>query len=345
MTPHHRLRTVLVTGGCGFIGSHLIRHLLGSDPQVVVVNLDALTYAGIQERLAEVASAHASRYRFRHGDVCDDQLVERIFQEHGPDTVIHLAAESHVDRAISGPDRFMRTNVLGTMTLLKAAHSAWQGRTDVRFHQVSTDEVFGSLPSTGLFTESSPYRPSNPYSATKAAADHLVQAWHHTYGLPVTISYGTNTYGPQQCPEKLIPLAITRALAGQPIPLYGDGQHIRDWMYVDDHVRGIEAIVRTAETGGRFLVGSHQELTNRDLLERLCRVLDQQRPRHSGAKYRDLIVSAADRPGHDRRYASDTSHLRATLGWRAEVGIDEGLLRTVRWHVEQTGTEGDAVLK
>lgn len=333
MTVRHHLRTALVTGGCGFIGSHLIRHLLGSDPACVIVNLDALTYAGSTKRLTDVAECHRARYRFVQGDVCDERLVERIFCEQEPDTVLHLAAESHVDRAISGPDRFLQTNVMGTMTLLKAAQAAWSGRTDVRFHQVSTDEVFGPLPPEGCFTETSPYRPGNPYSASKAAADHLVEAWHRTYGLPVTLSYGTNTYGPDQYPEKLIPSAIMRALSEQPIPLYGDGLHIRDWMHVTDHVQAIDAIVRGATTGERFLVGSTKEMTNRDLLERLCGILDRQRPRRAGS-YRDLITGARDRPGHDRRYASDTSRLRATLGWSPRIELTDGLEQTVAWYAK-----------
>lgn len=330
----HHPRVLLITGGCGFIGTHLVQHLLRSDPACRVINLDALTYAGSHERLADTARVYAARYRFIHGDVCDDRLVADIFRDHGPDTVIHLAAESHVDRAISGPERFMQTNVLGTLTLLKAAHAAWHGRQDVRFHQVSTDEVFGSLPATGRFSESSPYRPTNPYSASKAAADHLVCSWHHTYGLPVTISHGTNTYGPHQFPEKLIPLAITRALSGQHIPLYGDGLHVRDWVYVDDHVRAIDLIVRRSVTGGRYLVGSEQERTNRELLGHLCRLLDRYKPRSNGRPYHELIVATVDRPGHDRRYASDTTRLRQELRWEPGVSFDEGLERTVGWFVE-----------
>lgn len=337
----HHPRTVLVTGGCGFIGMHLVRHLLRTDPACSVVNLDALTYAGSHERLADTARAHASRYRFIHGDICDDALVARLFREHGPDTVINLAAESHVDRSISGPDPFIQTNVVGTLTLLKAAQAAWAGRGDVRFHQVSTDEVFGSLPPTGYFTEDSPYRPNNPYSASKAAADHLVRAWHITHGLPVTWSHGTNTYGPHQFPEKLIPFAIARALAGRPISLYGDGQHIRDWMHVDDHVRAIDAVVRQAPTGARYLAGSGQERTNRDLLMQVCALLDRYRPRGGASSYLELIVPAADRPGHDRRYATDAARLRSELGWTPATALDDGLERTVAWYAHRAGVASD----
>jgi dTDP-glucose 4,6-dehydratase len=333
----HRPRTVLVTGGCGFIGMHLVQHLLRADPACSVINLDALTYAGSHERLADTARDHASRYRFFHGDIRDEPLLARVFGEHHPDTVINLAAESHVDRSINGPDPFIQTNVVGTLALLKVARSAWTGRDDVRFHQVSTDEVFGSLPATGCFTEASPYQPNNPYSASKAAADHLVRAWHNTYGLPVTLSHGTNTYGPHQFPEKLIPFTITRALAERPISLYGDGQHIRDWMHVDDHVRAIDAVVRQARTGERYVVGSGQERTNRDLLMHLCALLDRHRPRRCGASYADLIVATADRPGHDRRYATDAARLRHEIGWAPRISLDEGLERTVAWYVEAGG--------
>ncbi len=335
MTPHHRLRTVLVTGGCGFIGMQMVQHLLRTDPDCTVINLDALTYAGSHERLAETVRTNASRYHFVHGDICDDRLVARVFIDHSPDTVIHLAAESHVDRAISGPDLFMQTNVIGTLTLLKAAQVAWKGRHDVRFHHVSTDEVFGSLPATGRFSELSPYQPTNPYSASKAAADHLVRSWHHTYGLPVTLSHGTNTYGPHQFPEKLIPLAITRALMEKPIPLYGDGLHIRDWTHVRDHVQAIDTIIRTGKSGETYLVGSQQERTNRELLTLICRKLDGLRPRGSGLRYEELIIEAPDRLGHDRRYASDTARLRQELAWEPQIALDEGLAQTVEWYVRQ----------
>ena len=249
----HSPRIVLVTGGCGFIGANLIHHLLANDPVVRVVNLDALTYAGNPANLAGVAESQPARYRFVHGDITDEALVVRLFAEERIDTVIHLAAESHVDRSIDGPAAFMRTNFHGTFVLLQAARTAWKDRNDVRFHHVSTDEVFGSLGAAGFFTETTAYDPSSPYSASKAASDHLVRAWHRTFGLPITITNCSNNYGPYQFPEKLIPVMIQNALAGKPLPVYGDGRNVRDWLHVEDHCRAIDAVVRRATPGTTYM--------------------------------------------------------------------------------------------
>jgi dTDP-glucose 4,6-dehydratase len=327
----HIPRTILVTGGCGFIGSNLVHHLLATHPSLHVVNLDALTYAGNRANLVAVEREHTGRYTFIHGDIADEAVVARTFADHRPDTVIHLAAESHVDRSIDAPMPFLRTNVIGTAVLLQTARHAWNGRGDVRFHHVSTDEVFGSLADDGAFDETSPYAPSNPYSASKAGADHLVRAWHRTYGLPVTLSNCSNNYGPFQFPEKLIPLIITRALAGEPLPVFGDGSQVRDWLHVEDHCRALDLIVRRATTGTTYHVGAGNGWSNRALVERVCDLLQEQRPRPGG--YRPLITHVADRPGHDRRYAIDAARLRRDLGWSAMHEFEHGLRTTVAWYL------------
>jgi dTDP-glucose 4,6-dehydratase len=328
----HTPRTVLVTGGAGFIGSNLVRHLLDTDPTITVVNLDALTYAGVRENLVDVDARHGDRHRFVHGDICDAGLVGRLFADHSIDTVIHLAAESHVDRSIDGPAAFVQTNVTGTMVLLQAARTAWTNRRDVRFHHVSTDEVYGSLGATGLFTEDTPYDPSSPYSASKAASDHLVRAWHRTFGLPVTITNCSNNYGPWHFPEKLIPLMIVNALAGKPLPVYGDGRQIRDWLYVVDHCRAIETVVRRGAPGRTYNVGGHNEWANIDIVHLLCDTLDAKR-RDPAGSYRRLITFVADRPGHDRRYAIDASRIERELGWRPAETFETGLAKTVDWYL------------
>lgn len=337
----HTPRTLLITGGCGFIGSNLVRFLVGVHPSVRVVNLDALTYAGNRANLLDVEREHASRYTFVHGDIADLATVEAVFAQHRPDTVIHLAAESHVDRAIDEPLRFVQTNVLGTAVLLQVARQAWRGRTDVRFHHVSTDEVFGSLGADGRFTEDSPYAPSNPYSATKAGADHLVRAWQRTYGFPVTLSNCSNNFGPYQFPEKLIPLIITRALAGESLPIFGSGAQVRDWLHVDDHCRAIDLIVRRAPIGTTWHVGASNEWSNRALVEQLCAVLHELRPRVGG--YLPLITHVADRPGHDQRYAIDATRLVRDLGWSAPQSFPAALRATVQWYLDHQAWVADLV--
>jgi dTDP-glucose 4,6-dehydratase len=325
---------MLVTGGAGFIGCNFIRHVLASDAGVRVVNLDALTYAGHPANLRDIQSSHPGRSTFVHGDIGDAATVRRIFAEHEIDTVVHFAAESHVDRSIDGPLAFVDTNVRGTAVLLDAARAAWGDRTDVRFHHVSTDEVFGSLGPDGLFHEDSPYDPSSPYAASKAAADHLVRAWHRTYGMPITISNCSNNYGPYQFPEKLIPLMISNGLADRPLPVYGDGGNVRDWLYVTDHCEALEEVIRFGRTGVTYNIGGHDERRNIEVVELLCDILDDLRPRTGGAGHRDLITYVADRPGHDRRYAIDATRIRDELAWHPRHSFEDGLRNTVQWYLD-----------
>ncbi|MBA3845212.1 MAG: dTDP-glucose 4,6-dehydratase [Planctomycetes bacterium] len=330
--PHHP-RRVLVTGGAGFIGANFVSWLLDDDRAVRVVTLDALTYAGSRANLAPVESAHGDRHRFVHGDIGDEALVGWLFADEAIDTVVHFAAESHVDRSIDGPGDFIRTNIVGTFTLLQAARAAWGDRRDVRFHHVSTDEVYGSLGATGFFTETTPYDPSSPYSASKAASDHLVRAWHRTFGVPVTISNCSNNYGPYQFPEKLIPLMILNALAGKPLPVYGDGRNVRDWLYVEDHCRAIGAVIRRAAPGSTYNVGGHNEQANIEIVHLVCNLIDAARPRPDGKSRREQIAFVADRPGHDRRYAIDASAIERDLGWTPRETFASGLRRTVDWYL------------
>ncbi|HYE06658.1 MAG TPA: dTDP-glucose 4,6-dehydratase [Planctomycetota bacterium] len=332
-TAPHQPRRVLVTGGAGFIGANFVAWLLADDRAVRVVTLDALTYAGSRANLASVDSRHGDRHRFVHGDIGDEALVGRLFAEEAIDTVVHFAAESHVDRSIDGPADFIRTNIVGTFTLLQAARAAWGDRRDVRFHHVSTDEVFGSLGPTGFFTETTSYDPSSPYSASKAASDHLVRAWHRTFGVPVTISNCSNNYGPYQFPEKLIPLMILNALAGKPLPVYGDGRNVRDWLYVEDHCRAIGAIIRRAAPGRTYNVGGHNEQANIDIVHLVCDLIDASRPRADGKSRREQIAFVADRPGHDRRYAIDASAIERDLGWKPSNVFAAGLRRTIDWYL------------
>jgi dTDP-glucose 4,6-dehydratase len=332
--PLHEPRSMLVTGGAGFIGCNFIRHALASDGDLRIVNLDALTYAGHPANVRDVQGNHPDRSTFVRGDIGDAATVRGIFAEHDIDTVVHFAAESHVDRSIDGPLAFVDTNVRGTAVLLEAARAAWRDRTDVRFHHVSTDEVYGSLGQDGLFREDSPYDPSSPYAASKAAADHLVRAWHHTYDIPITISNCSNNYGPYQFPEKLIPLMISSALAGRPLPVYGDGGNVRDWLYVTDHCEALERVIRLGRTGVTYNIGGHEERRNIEVVELLCDILDDLRPRPDASSHRGLITHVADRPGHDRRYAIDATRLRKELGWRPRHDFEHGLRQTVQWYLD-----------
>ena len=324
---------VLVTGGAGFIGSALVRHLL-TETNWRVVNVDKLTYAGNLESLEPVLPH--PRYVFEQADICDAPELARIFHEHRPAAVLHLAAESHVDRSIDGSAEFIQTNIVGTYRLLEAVRAYWEGlggeaRDRFRFVHVSTDEVFGSLGTEGLFTESTPYRPRSPYAASKAASDHLGRAWYHTYGLPVLVTNCSNNYGPFQFPEKLIPLVILRAAAGQPIEIYGDGGNIRDWIYVEDHVRALHRTLERGRAGRSYHIGAHTERSNLQLVNEICRLLDELAPR--GEPHAGLITFVSDRPGHDWRYAIDASRIRQELGWAPAESFQSGLRRTVAWYL------------
>jgi dTDP-glucose 4,6-dehydratase len=326
---------VLVTGGAGFIGSAVCRLLVGAGDEVV--NLDKLTYAATLTSTAEIASS--PRYKLIKGDIADRAHVARIFAEEAPDAVLHLAAESHVDRSIEGPGAFIETNVVGTYSLLDAARTYWAGlaaekKAAFRFLHVSTDEVYGSLGAEGLFTETTPYDPRSPYSASKAASDHLASAWRHTFGLPVIISNCSNNYGPYHFPEKLIPLTIINALEGRPLDVYGDGQNIRDWLYVEDHARALRLILKTAAPGSSYNIGGRNERTNLHVVKTICAHLDALAPKLAQPR-ESLIRFVADRPGHDRRYAIDATKLETELGWRARETFETGLEKTVRWYLER----------
>ena len=334
MTTAHLPRRVLVTGGAGFIGSNFVHTLLTDDDTVQVVTMDALTYAGHRASLREVERRFGSRHVFVEADIRDRGSVRQTMAGYDIDTVVHFAAESHVDRSIDGPLDFVETNVNGTAELLEAARSHWADRQDVRFHHVSTDEVYGSLGADGFFTESTPYDPSSPYSASKAASDHLVRAWHRTFGLPVTISNCSNNYGPYQFPEKLVPLMIRNALEGKPLPVYGDGSNVRDWLFVVDHCRAIDTVIRRGELGRTYNIGGHNEMKNIEVVRTLCDLVDEMRPaRHSR---REQITFVSDRPGHDQRYAIDASRIERELGWRPSVTFEQGMRATVEWYLDNT---------
>jgi dTDP-glucose 4,6-dehydratase len=323
---------LLVTGGAGFIGSAVVRRAVAAGH--AVVNVDCLTYAACLDNVASVAASPL--YAFEQVDIRDARALAAVFDRHQPDAVMHLAAESHVDRSIDGPGDFISTNVTGTYTLLEAARSHWvrKGRPEgFRFHHISTDEVFGSLGPTGKFTEDTPYDPRSPYSASKAASDHLVRAWHETYGLPVVLTNCSNNYGPYHFPEKLIPVVILNALAGKPLPIYGDGSNVRDWLYVEDHAEALLLVVQKGRVGRSYNIGGENERTNLQLVQTLCAILDRKRPKASGS-YADQITFVTDRPGHDARYAIDPSRIRAELGWRPSVTVEEGLERTVQWYLD-----------
>lgn len=324
-----------MTGGAGFIGSAVVR--LAISQGCDVVNVDALTYAACEENLAPVKASPG--YAFEHVNIRDHKALARVFEQHRPDAVMHLAAETHVDRSIDGPSTFIETNITGTFNMLEAARRYWidQGRPEVfRFHHISTDEVFGSLPANPAlkFTEDTPYDPRSPYSASKAASDHLVRAWAETYGLPVVISNCSNNYGPYQFPEKLVPVIILNALAGKPLPIYGDGSNIRDWLYVEDHAAALLLILREGRPGRAYNVGGDNERTNLEMVRTLCGILDRIAPRDDGASYTEQITFVADRPGHDARYAIDASRITDELGWRPSVTLEEGLAHTVQWYID-----------
>jgi len=322
---------LLVTGGAGFIGSAVVRQAIGRGYEVV--NLDALTYAACLDNLASVADAPG--YSFVHGDIRDYDLLKTVFADHAPDAVMHLAAESHVDRSIDGPGAFVDTNVVGTYTLLQAARLFWDGMDrpqDFRFHHISTDEVFGSLGKDGQFTEETPYDPRSPYSASKAASDHLVRAWFHTYGLPVVLSNCSNNYGPYHFPEKLIPVVILNALSRKPIPVYGVGENVRDWLFVEDHADALLTVVSKGQVGRSYNIGGENEVRNIDLVRMICTLMDEMVP--EGAPHARLISFVTDRPGHDLRYSIDPMRIREELGWRPSVTLEAGLRRTVRWYLD-----------
>jgi len=322
-------KTVLVTGGAGFIGSNFIKYLLGQLNEVKIINLDCLTYAGNLENLQDVA--HDSNYRFVKGDIKNQQLVDELIGQ-GVDCVVNFAAESHVDRSILGPEEFVQTNIVGTFNLLEACRKHWQGQEGKVFHHVSTDEVYGSLGDSGLFTEETSYDPSSPYSASKAASDHLVRAYHRTYGLPVKITNCSNNYGLYQFPEKLIPIIIMKALAGEPLPIYGKGENVRDWLYVEDHCEAIWTVIEKGEVGKTYNVGGNNEWKNIDIVNKICEVLAEETGKEV-RNFTDLITFVKDRPGHDLRYAIDSSKIQRDLGWKPKETFESGLRKTVRWYL------------
>ncbi len=329
------MKNILVTGGCGFIGVNFIRYLL-ADPDFKgrIINADNLTYAGNPESLENIAERYPQRYYFEKADICDQKQIGAIFEKYHIDAIAHFAAESHVDRSIVGPDAFIRTNINGTFNLLEQTRR-YQEQI-VLFHHVSTDEVYGSLGDDGFFTETTPYDPSSPYSASKAASDHLVNAYHRTYGIPITISNCSNNYGPFQFPEKLIPLMILNALEGKPLPVYGDGKNVRDWLYVTDHCRALWTIMQKGQRGETYNVGGRCEMRNIDLVEMICDLLDRMAPDSLHKPHRNLITFVKDRPGHDQRYAIDFSKLEHDLGWSPEESYETGIEKTIHWYLENT---------
>lgn len=333
------MQKIVITGGAGFIGSAVVRHII-ENTQDSVVNVDKLTYAGNLESLESVENN--PRYAFEQVDICDAKALARVFEQHQPDAVMHLAAESHVDRSIDGSAAFIETNIVGTYTLLETARAYWNGLSDekkaaFRFHHISTDEVYGDLSlSDPAFTEYSPYHPSSPYSASKAASDHLVQAWHRTYGLPVIITNSSNNYGAYQHAEKLIPLMISNAIEGKSLPIYGDGQQIRDWLFVEDHVQALYLVLTKGRVGENYNIGGNCEKTNLEVVKTICQLLEElapNKPNHI-KYYEDLITFVKDRPGHDVRYSLDCSKIHAELGWQPQITFEQGLRQTVKWHLE-----------
>jgi dTDP-glucose 4,6-dehydratase len=326
---------IFVTGGAGFIGSALVRHLIGNTDHEVL-NFDKLTYAGTLSTVEPVAGSN--RYRFVQGDICDADAVRAAVAEFRPDVITHLAAESHVDRSIDGPGAFIQTNLVGTYTMLAEARAYWltldeAARAAFRFHHISTDEVYGSLGEDGLFTEDTPYDPRSPYSASKAGSDHLVSAWGHTYGLPVLVTNCSNNYGPYHFPEKLIPLMIVKALGHEPLPVYGKGDQVRDWLHVEDHVRALQAVFERGQPGRTYNVGGNNEKQNLEVVQAVCAILDELRPRADGQPYATQIAYVADRPGHDKRYAIDASRIKDELGWTPAETFETGIRKTVAWYL------------
>lgn len=332
--------TLLITGGAGFIGANFVPYFLDAFPQYKIINLDKLTYAGNLDNLKECQNN--PNYTFIKGDICDSNLVNKIFEDHDIRGVFHFAAESHVDNSITGPLPFIQTNILGTFNLLEAARKHWmtapgevkQGYEKCRFHHISTDEVYGTLGPEGFFTEKTPYAPNSPYSASKASSDFLVRAYHHTYGLNVTTSNCSNNYGPKQHAEKLIPTIIRKALAGQNIPIYGDGKNVRDWLYVLDHCKGIALVWQKGKAGETYNIGGRNERTNLEIVNTICTLLDKLNPAKDGQSYKHLITFVKDRAGHDRRYAIDATKIETELGWHAEENFESGILKTIKWYLE-----------
>ncbi len=336
MSGMRRMQNLMVTGGAGFIGTNFIRYLFDrKDFQGRIINVDKLTYAGNPANLEDIAESAGDRYRLEKLDICDTAAVLACFKKYGIDAVVHFAAESHVDRSIMGPKEFVNTNIFGTFSLLEAARMEWKGQDDTLFHQVSTDEVYGSLGAEGYFVESTAYSPRSPYSASKASADHLVRAYHHTYGLPVTLSNCSNNFGPYQFPEKLVPLMILNMLEGKQLPVYGEGKNVRDWLYVEDHAAAIWKIITAADVGSSYNVGGETEWRNIDLVRRICEIVAEEtgRPLES---FINCIRFVEDRPGHDNRYAIDCTRIKQELGWRRSYSFDDALRHTVRWYLEHS---------
>jgi len=329
---------ILVTGGAGFIGSNFIRHILQTQPEVFIINLDKLTYAGSLENLKELPSQ--DRYKFTKGDICDQTLVEDILRGNNIDAIVHFAAETHVDRSILAPRAFVQTNIFGTFSLLEAVRKVWLGKKKadarpVRFHHISTDEVFGSLTADApAFDEGTSYSPNSPYAASKASSDHLVHAYAHTYGLPITLTNCSNNFGPYQFPEKLVPLMILNALEGKPLPIYGDGKQIRDWLFVEDHCDAIWQVLQHGRTGEAYNVGGNNQSTNLEIVDAICDILDEFQPGSPYRPHAGLKISVADRPGHDQRYAMNIKKIGLELGWQPKYALEEGLLETVRWYLK-----------
>ncbi len=334
------MKSILVTGGAGFIGSNFVPYMVEKYPDYKIINLDKLTYAGNLDNLKECENA--ANYMFVKGDICDRALVEKLFIGNDIRGVVHFAAESHVDNSITGPQAFIETNVLGTFTLLDVARNYWMsaphqfraGYEDCRFHHISTDEVYGALGDTGYFTEKTPYDPSSPYSSSKASSDMIVRAYHRTYGMNVTVSNCSNNYGPKQHPEKLIPKIISNALSGKDIPIYGDGKNVRDWLYVLDHCKAIDLIFHNGKSGETYNIGGHNEKNNLEIVDAICTILDDKCPQGNGKHYKDLVVFVKDRPGHDKRYAIDASKLSEQLGWKADENFASGIVKTVDWYLK-----------
>ena len=328
------MKTYLITGGCGFIGSNFVRFILEREPEAIIINLDKLTYAGNIHNLDGISN---SRYHFVHGDICDSELVAKLFNDHQFDGVVHFAAESHVDRSIDGPAEFVQTNIVGTLNLLEQSREYFnkEEKSNFRFLHVSTDEVYGTLGDKGKFFESTPYDPSSPYSASKAGSDHLARAWHRTYGLPVLVTNCSNNYGAYQFPEKLIPLMIINCLHHKPLPVYGKGENVRDWLFVTDHCEAIHTVLTSGQVGETYNIGGNNEIKNIDVVLTICSLLDEMSPREDGSKYSKLITYVQDRPGHDFRYAIDATKINQELGWSPKESFETGIQKTINWYLNK----------